>query len=78
MARMVKINVGTSYDTEEIVFNAETTTVEQAFRTANVATGTGVIVTHNSKRVNDLTMTLAQLGLKDGDLLTANAKTVGA
>lgn len=77
MAKMVKINIGTSFDTEETVFNAETTTVETAFRSAGVSIS-NAIITHNSKRVNDPNLTLDQLNMRDGDLLTANTKTVGA
>ena len=74
---MLKINIGTSFDPEEIVVD-ENITLEEAFRKVNVQITQSTIVTVNARRVTNLSKTLADLGVNDGDIITANEKQDGA
>jgi len=74
---MLKINIGTSFDPEEIVVDEETT-LQEAFKQVNVPITGSTIVTHNARRVTNLTKTLKELNVEDGDIITANEKQDGA
>ena len=76
---MLRINIGTSYDTEEKIIN-ENTTIRQAFKDAGVSLTSGTIVTNNGSRLGDrdLDKTFAELGVEEDALITANEKTIGA
>ena len=74
---MLKINIGTSFDPEEIVVDEETT-LQEAFKEVNVVITGSTIVTHNARRVTDLNKTLKELNVQDGDIITANEKQDGA
>lgn len=74
---MLKINIGTSFDPEEIVVD-ENTTLQEAFKQVNVPITNSTIVTHNARRVANLNKTLKELNVQDGDVITANEKQDGA
>ena len=74
---MLKINIGTSFDPEEIIVD-ENITLKDAFRKVNTPITNSTIVTVNARRVTNLDATLAELNIQDGDLITANEKQDGA
>lgn len=76
---MLKINIGSSFDQSEIVFD-DNTTVRKAFETAKINLNNSMTVMVNSRRIptSDLDKTLSQVGIKDGDLVTTSQKIEGA
>lgn len=76
---MLKINIGSSFDQSEIVFD-DNTTVRKAFETAKINLNNSMTVMVNSRRIptDDLDKTLSQVGIKDGDLVTTSQKIEGA
>ena len=74
---MLKINIGTSFDPEEIIVD-ENITLAEAFKKVNVPVTGSTIVTINARRETNLNATLTELNIQDGDLITANEKQDGA
>lgn len=75
---MLTLYIGAAFDPKEVITSPDKT-VREIFKENQINLPYGAIVTHNSARLgdNELDKTLAELGVRDEDLITINDKMTG-